>query len=891
MMDLLERDDDLALLDAAAGRAADGVGSVVVVSGEAGIGKTALIARAFPDAPGGVRVLWGMCDPLFTPRPLGPLHDMAQKAGGALLAAATSVASRETLFAALLDELRLPPAPVVVVVEDAHWADEATLDLLRFLGRRIHQLPAVLVVSYRDDEVGSTHPLRAAIGDLTPRNVRRVRLMPLSSQAVESLARAAGKSPAGWHELTSGNPFFLTEALAADRETIPATVRDAVMARAARLSDAGRMVMELAAVVPSRIDRSLVAQLLAPRSSTIDECRAIGMVQHDDGSLAFRHELARRAIEDALPADRRRALHASCLAALLTRDASEVSVARLVHHADHAGDNAAVLRLGPIAAEQAASVGAHREAAALYGRVLRIADALPKRDRAVLYERYSYECYLTNAIDAACSARAEALALWRELGDRVREGDTLRWMSRVWWSTGNRDAGERFGAEAVEVLEQLPPGRELAMAYSNRAQLALLADDTDAAVFWGTRAIGMAEPLGDTECLCHALNNVGTAEFEDMRPGGQEKVERSLAIALANGYHEHVARAYTNLAVVFERRCLFDSANAYLRDGLAYCEERDLDPWMLYMLAMRALLRFEMGHWNEAVEDALAVLGHPRCLAVSRIPASLVLARIRMHRRDHDWEPLLDDARDLASATKESQRIVPVACARAEAAWLLGDGHRAGDEAAIGWGVTTSGAVRRDVTELTLWLWRAGRLPSGPLTLSIAAERQIAGDWRAAAEEWARIGCTYQRALALADADDESALRDALTAFEQLGSETGAAFVRRRLRVIGARGVPRGDRPSTRRNPARLTTRQLEILTLVCEGLRDAEIAERLFLSTKTVGHHVSAILGKLGVRSRGEATATARANGICPAESGAPPHDADAYRDSRAAAREQRTR
>lgn len=863
MMDLLERDEDLAVLDAAARRAADGVGSVVVVSGEAGIGKTALIARAFTDAPRSVRVLWGMCDPLFTPRPLGPLHDMAQKVGGALLAAATSLASRETLFAALLDELRLPPAPVAMVVEDAHWADEATLDLLRFLGRRIHQLPAVLVVSYRDDEVGLSHPLRAVIGDLPAKSVRRVRLMPLSSQAVESLALAAGKSATGWYELTAGNPFFITEALAADRETSPATVRDAVMARAARLSDAGRMVMELAAVVPSRIERSLVDQLLAPHSSTIDECRAIGMVQDDNGALAFRHELARRAIEDALPPERRRALHASCLAALLTRDAGEVSAARLVHHADRARDNAAVLRLGPIAAEQAASVGAHREAAALYERVLRVADTLPERDHAVLYEQYSYECYLTNAMDVACSARAEALALWRKLGDRVREGDTLRWMSRVWWYRGVRDAGERFGAEAVAVLEQLPPGRELAMAYSNRAQLALLADDTDSAVFWGDRAIGMAESLGDTECLCHALNNVGSAEFDDGRPGGREKLERSLAIALANGYHEHVARAYTNLAIVFERRCLFESASAYLRDGLAYCEAHDLDAWMLYMLAWRAQLRFEMGDWTEAAEDALSVLEHAHCAAVSRIPASLVLARVRMHRRDPDWQPLLDEARDLASATKEPQRIVPVACARAEAAWLLGDVHRAGEEAAIGWPPPTRGAPRRDITDLTLWLWRAERLPSGPLTLPVAAERQIAGDWRAAAEEWARLGCTYQRALALADADDEGALRDALTAFEQLGSETGAAFVRRRLRVIGARVVPRGNRLSTRRNPARLTTRQLEILALVCEGRRDAEIAELLFLSTKTVGHHVSAILGKLGVRSRGEATVTARARGI----------------------------
>lgn len=175
----------------------------------------------------------------------------------------------------------------------------------------------------------------------------------------------------------------------------------------------------------------------------------------------------------------------------------------------------------------------------------------------------------------------------------------------------------------------------------------------------------------------------------------------------------------------------------------------------------------------------------------------------------------------------------------------------------------SDGSTRWEVGQLALYLWRANRLPDARKPLPLAAERQIAGHWRAAAEEWERVGSPVQRAMSLADSNDASSLREALRLLEQLGSESGSALVRRRMRSLGMRGIPRGDRPSTRRNPARLTTRQLEILALVCEGRRDAEIAEQCFLSTKTVGHHVSAILGKLGVRSRGEASAAARSLGI----------------------------
>ena len=863
-MRLLERARELAILNDATRRAGSGAGSVVLLSGEAGIGKSALLGQAFADATSrGVRVLWGACDPLTTPRPLGPFHDIARQLGGTLLGAVTGSPAREVLYGTMLDELQHNGPPTVVIVEDVHWADEATLDLLKFLARRINQTSAVLVISYRDDEIGPTHPLRVFLGILPSIHAQRVELAPLSLEAVNILAREAGCSERRLHDVTGGNPFFVTEVLAAERDVIPMSVRDAVLARVAGISDRARAVVELVAVVPQRTERWLIDDVLAPPASVIDECRAVGILQGDDDSLAFRHELARRAIEDSLPADRRRTLHAQCLTTLLTRGGTGVSAARLVHHSDHARDDAALRKYGALAAAQAAAVGAHRDAAALYERTLRVAAVLPARERALLLEQYSVECYLSEPIDAACSARAEALELWRELGDRVREGDALRWMSRLWWFRGVRSEALRFSADAIAVLEQLPPGRELAMAYSNRAQLAMVAADADGAVEWGARAIGIAEPLGDTECQVHTLISVGAAEYTAARPGGLEKLERSLALALEYGHSEAVVRAYSNLATICANKCDYDRAEKYLHDGLAYCETRVMNSWSLYLLACRAHVRFQRGDWTHAADDASSVLGEVRAPAVCRIHAMVVLARVRMHRHESGWERLLDDARDLALPTGERQRVMPVACARAESAWLLGDVERAADEAMVGWNMLSDGTIRWEVGQLALALWRANRLPDDRASLPLAVERQLAGDWRAAADEWERLGSPIQRAVALADAEDAEGLREALALFAQLESKAGCVLVRRRMRSLGMRGIPRGERPSTRRNPARLTTRQLQILALVCEGRRDAEIAGHCFLSTKTVGHHVSAILGKLGVRSRGEASAAARAKGI----------------------------
>ena len=212
-MDLLEREDFFQQLQDILVEVINGHGRVALVSGEAGIGKTSLVEQFAATAKNTCRVLWGGCDALFTPRPLGPLHDIALQIRGDLLTLLDQEASRATIFSAVFEELQSQP-PTLLVFEDVHWADEATLDLLKFLGRRINKLNSLLVITYRDDEVQAEHPLRLVLGDLPRSSVKRVRLPPLSEDAVDELAARAGKRVEDLYAVTAGNPFFVTEALA-----------------------------------------------------------------------------------------------------------------------------------------------------------------------------------------------------------------------------------------------------------------------------------------------------------------------------------------------------------------------------------------------------------------------------------------------------------------------------------------------------------------------------------------------------------------------------------------------------------------------------------------------------------------------------------------------------
>jgi DNA-binding CsgD family transcriptional regulator len=341
-------------------------------------------------------------------------------------------------------------------------------------------------------------------------------------------------------------------------------------------------------------------------------------------------------------------------------------------------------------------------------------------------------------------------------------------------------------------------------------------------------------------------------------PEGPKKLERGLELGRRAGLEDHVGRAFVNLVWWPVRNRDYLLVKRFLEPGLEYCAERGLDLWWLFLLACRARLELDEGRLDEAADSAAVVLRHPRAWPVPRIYALAVLGLVRARRGDPEVWPLLNEAQALAEPTGELQRIGPAATARAEANWLEGrhDAITRESEGAL------ELALRRRAPwamgELACWRWRAGARSEIPPDAAEPYALEIAGEWAQAAKLWTEMGCPYEAALSLADADDDDHLRRALDELHRLGARSAAAIVARRLRERGARGLPRGPRPSTRENPAGLTARELEVLELVAQGLRNADIAERLFLSEKTVGHHVSAILRKLGVRTRGEASAEA---------------------------------
>jgi DNA-binding CsgD family transcriptional regulator/tetratricopeptide (TPR) repeat protein len=861
--ELLERSGELGTLaNHLVEVATTSAGHLCLIGGEAGVGKTALVRR-FCNQQSGTRVLWGACDPLFTPQPLGPLMDIASRVGGELLRLGGSRARPYEVASALLGELR-GAAPSIVVLEDLQWADEATLDVMRLLSGRVESAPALVIATYRDDELGRVHPLRFLLGEM-PRHesVSRIKLQPLSAAAVAALAGGAGVDAGELYRKTAGNPFFVTEALAsADDDQIPATVRDAVLARAARLSPEGRALLDAVAIVPQQAELWLLEAVSPEQFHALGECLNSGMLARQNGSVAFRHELARLAIDESIPPDDALRLHRQTLKALANPSHGSPDVTRLAHHAQAANDHEAMLRYGRAAGERASALGAHREAAAQFSRALQVADVLPPGQHADLLQMLAQERLHANQADLAIQAQARAIELYKEAADSLNWADALRRQSRLYMCGGRGAEAEEPIRQAIELLEKLPRSRELALAYSGLVMFHMNHDNAEGARRAAHLALDLAEQLGDSETVLHTLNSMGTTEILMGEPQGREKVLRSLDMAEELGMDEHVGRAYINLASASVQARMYDGLVEVISRGADFSREHGLELWRMWLLSSLAEVYLDRGDWSRAVEVAETVL-NGEMGQLPRVSVLPILALVRARRGDPAVWPLLDEARLMAEREGELQFAVPVANARAEAAWLEGRLEAIGPETDAAFNKAMALGAWWQVGEMLCWRRRAGLRDEVHPRLPERYKAELDGEWSRAADLWSALGCEYDAAIALAGADDDDLLRQSLLKMQRLGARATAAVVARKLRARGAHGISRGPRASTQSNAALLTGRELEVLDLVRSGMKNAEIANRLFLTPKTVDHHVSAILRKLAVASRSQAAREATRLGL----------------------------
>jgi DNA-binding CsgD family transcriptional regulator/tetratricopeptide (TPR) repeat protein len=869
-MELLERNSYLASLDDHFQQVESGKGKAIFLTGEAGIGKTSLVNHWVETKEKKALIYTGACDSLFTPRPLGPLYDIAGQINQHFAESLTHEKDRTLVFTSLINHLTQAEKPVIMVFEDIHWADEATLDLIKFLARRINRIRCLFIATYRDDEIQYRHPLVTLCGELPSEHFSKIQLSKFSRPLVDLLASRKGNlSGQQLFQLTDGNPFYVMEILSAGSTKIPERVKDSILARFYSSKEETRSLCELLSILPSgRIEPYIMDQIEQEFGNTLDQCIVAGVIISRPGYLSFKHELFRITIEELLSPTKRKVLHKKMAEIIQKGPANSNNLPQLVHHARYADDRELVSTLAPRAAREASLVGAHREAVKLYEAAIEYADSSHDVVTAELYDKYAYECYLTYQIADAIAAQEKALAIWHQQNKVLKEGDALRFLSRLWWYAGEQAKALTFAEQAIEVLEHRSGllSKELAWAYSNLSQLGMLSEDERSALHWGNKAIALAMQLDAKEIVSNALNNVGTvllrnASYEEE---GEAKLNQSLMIALGNGYHEHAARAYINLAYTFLVTKKYEKSLNTIDIGIKYCEALDLDFLRYYMVSTKARVLFETGAWTEAENICRQLLPNAHHLLV-KIVILGILARLEMRYGRFDQARVrIAEGKALAKNTREIQRIIPILTAELELCWLTGSSVPA-DEVKV-----VEDTYFQDTnspwyySDLRYWKKKCGLSPDTNTNIPTvsAYSPDLTGDWLAAAKAWRKVGCPYEEALALLEGS-EVQQKEGLHLLEELGATAASTLYKSRLKMRGFKNIPRGPRESTLSNPAQLTERQIDILHLLRDGLQNKEIADKLFISPKTVDHHISALLSKLEVNSRTKAVLEAQKLGI----------------------------
>lgn len=849
---LLERDHIFEELDRFAAEAAGGRGRISFIVGEAGIGKTTVL-RAFAARVGErLRPLWAACEDWSNAEALTLLRDLSVLDQQAL-AQARDIGSRLDLFHQAL--ARLTDVPTILFVEDLHWADDGSIDFIRYLGRRIADKPLLVVASSRNEDQSARARLTRAANDIPPATRHRSDLDRLSAPAVGALAAARGLLGSAIHDATGGNPLYVTEMLASGGAR-SRSIDDLIVGRADQLAERARVLLDYCSIIPRRVAFEQIEHTGADEDA-LQACLDSGLLLAEQDGLVFRHEITRRAVEDALSPLRRRQLHAAELNRL---EQAGASAARRLHHAISAHDIPRVRDAAPQAAMQASALGAHREAARAWSAILEEESA---SDDPRQCAHYAFELHVTGEIAAAIKWQGRALAIFESMDDRMHRGDGLRFLSRLHYLNGHRNLAEQAGHQAVALLDEFSGTAELALAYANLAHLAMLAEDAEEAVRWSEKAIPIADALARDDILATIFNNYGTAiQYRDPERAFS-LLERSIALGLATGAQEHVARAYTNKCWMLMSARRHSEALVAQQQGIAFCIEHDLDTWRDYIAGGNALTLMDLGRYGDAEEWASPVLADQHNSHLIRNPAARAMAQFHIRRGSPAADALIEELNSHMENGREGPRFTSLALIVAERCWTNG-GEIGSALSLLGEAAALAQDNGSPWDRAALWYWSQalGQNSPPPSDMPEPYALSAAGDMTAAANAFEALAMPFEQALMLAKGNTSQIARG-LALLDRIGAPATADRSRTELKLASGRIGSRGPRASTLDNRFGLTKREIDVLKALDKGWTNKEIGERLFVSAKTVDHHVSAILGKLDARTRGEAAALARAEGL----------------------------
>lgn len=848
---LTERDGELHLLRRVVDDLPTTGGKVALVRGEAGIGKSALVAELGRLCASATRVLNGACDDLFIPMPFAPFWDVARDEER--LRPALEQRDRTRFMQTLMDVLS-DARPTLLVIEDLHWADEATLDAIRYVGRRVQRINAAIVLTYRPGEMDLEHPLRAVIGDIPASDVVHMQLGGLSLGAVTTLVAGSGLDPAVVFEMTGGNPLLAGEMAASAIGSTPTSLHDAVLGRLRRLSIGAQEAIKTLAVIPEPVPRADVVRIAGIDDERLDEALRRELLAERNGRVDFRHELLRRIIESSLTEGERLAKHRAVLAGL----PEDTHPCLIIHCAMEAHDVDRLIKVSPRSARYAAAVGGHQQAVEDFRTLGPHLERFDDPDRAALLDEWAEQEYFVERVEEAIRLNALAQELYRGIGDRGAESRVLTRAARFHEFAGHRQDAVVASRRAVDVLGHDGDGRDLAQALEVGAYLEVMAGDVSGVKALVERTLTAAGPDVDDEIGIRSRIHLGAASNLSAYPTGSTTLEDAHSRAEDAGAWFESARALLMLAwTAIEARDLRAGADAATR-AVAYSVRHDLPSIAGSAGAQQARVLELTGSWDQAADIARELASRAAIIGMVALP---ILGVLESRRGRPSASAILEDAWVMATEAGEFQRLVASATANTEHAWINGlsvvDPEQAVDvmEAGLERGMAWPAGL------LGFWLWKCGCIPEIPGGVAEPYRLVARGKAAAAAAILGSLGMPYEQAQMLSHGDRGERLQG-LELMETLGATAVASRARRLLREDGII-APRGRGRDTRRNTAGLTARQAEVLGLLDEGLSNLEIADRLFVSPRTVENHVAAILDKLDSDTRESAVARARGEGL----------------------------